>query len=250
MKQLNLDTIVATLEGLEETIIFKLIDRAQFKVNHSVYEPGKSGFVDADNSASLFELRLRYHEEADALFGRFCAPEERPFCKDLPIKKRAVTLPETGLVIDDYDTINLTEDIKKMYIQSIPKLCIAGDDQQYGSSVEHDVYALQAIARRIHFGALYVAECKYQKNPEVYRKIIDQHDEQALLETLTRKDVEQKIIERVKNKVAHVQSGINPQVRRSIDPEIILRLYEEHIIPLTKKGEIVYLLQRKPQVTP
>ena len=39
----GLDTIAAHLEGLEETIISKLIDRAQFAQNLVVYEQGKSG---------------------------------------------------------------------------------------------------------------------------------------------------------------------------------------------------------------
>ena len=74
----ELHLIAAQLEGLEETIITKLIDRAQFKANLVAYEAGKSGFDGAENE-SLFDLRLRYHEEMDAYFGRFCVPEERPF---------------------------------------------------------------------------------------------------------------------------------------------------------------------------
>ena len=83
MSTLNLSTIAAQLEGLEETIIQKLIDRAQFAANAAAYRPGESGFASAGDK-SLFDLRLRYQEEMDAAFGRFKVPEERPFHSDLP----------------------------------------------------------------------------------------------------------------------------------------------------------------------
>jgi chorismate mutase len=244
MTNLNLDTIAATLEGLEETIIYRLIDRAQFKTNDRVYMPGQSGFSNGNDDKSLFELRLQYHEEIDARFGRFCVPEERPFCKDLPSKQREVKIPDPGLHISNYDLVNLTQQIKQMYVDFIPKFCLPGNDLQYGSSVEIDVYALQAICRRIHYGALYVAECKYRNNPDAYKKLIAKEDRGGILELLTRKEIEMKIIERVKSKVAHVQSGVNLKVRRVIDPDVILTFYNEHIIPLTKEGEVLYLLKR------
>ena len=244
MTRLNLDTIAATLEGLEETIIYRLIDRAQFKTNDTVYLPGQSGFRNGNDDKSLFELRLLYHEEIDARFGRFCVPEERPFCKNLPPKQREVTIPDPGLHISNYDLVNLTPEIKKMYVDFIPKFCLPGNDLQFGSSVEIDVYALQAISRRIHYGALYVAECKYQNSPDDYKKLIKDVDKKGILNLLTRKEIEMKIIERVKNKVAHVQSGVNLKVRRVIDPEVILSFYHEYIIPLTKEGEVLYLLNR------
>jgi chorismate mutase len=80
---LEIDTIAARLEGLEETNISKLIDRAQFCVNKRIYRPGESGF-EGENKRSLFLLRLFFHEKIDAQFGRFCVPEERPFFSLLP----------------------------------------------------------------------------------------------------------------------------------------------------------------------
>lgn len=245
MNQLDIHTITATLEGLEETIIFKLIDRAQFKANPLIYEAGKSDFEGTEGKESLFDLRLQYQERMDAQFGRFCVPEERPFCTNLPAPRRRVTIPPTGLRITDYNRVNLTAEIKKMYCIVLPTLCISGDDGQYGSSVEHDVYALQALSRRIHYGALYVAECKYQSNPGSYRTLIKEKDMDKLLPLLTREQVEEKILARVQKKVEQAQAGINTDVRRIVDPECILSIYREYIIPITKKGEILYLLHRE-----
>ena len=246
MSEMTLDIIAAKLEGLEETIIYKLMDRAQFSRNRAVYEKGNSGFSGDTQGLSLFDLRLLYHEEMDAKFGRFLVPEERPFYSELPKSSRdSISSTDTYLNIDDYNTINLGEDIKKVYLEILESLCINGDDGQYGSSVEHDVYALQALSRRIHFGSLYVAESKYRSNPSEYDKLIDREDEDGLMNLLTREVVEEKILLRVKEKVVHIQANINDKVRRRIDPEMVLDFYRKHIIPLTKKGEILYLLNRK-----
>jgi chorismate mutase len=245
----ELANIAALLEGLEETIIFKLIDRAQFKHNPPVYKTGKSGFSGAARQ-SLFSLRLQHQEKMDALFGRFCVPEERPFCKNLPGARRKVSLPATGLHIKNMDAINLTAKIMAAYLKLVPRICRPGSDGHFGSSVEHDVYALQAIARRIHYGALYVGESKFRNDPSRYSKLICSKDRQSMLALLTRKDVEKKIIARIRGKVAASQAKVNRGIRHVVDAGEILRFYRECIIPLTKEGEVLYLLNREVGTQP
>ena len=245
MVSLDLNAIAGTLESLEETIIHKLIDRAQFAANARAYIAGESGFA-GEPERSLFELRLAYQERMDAEFGRFHVPEERPFTHDLPQAKRTVTLPDTGLAAIDYEVVNLCPAIVERYLDAVPRICADGDDGQYGSSVEHDIYALQAIARRIHYGALYVAESKYRDDPRGYRALIECHDTEALMERLTRIAVEERIITRIHRKARQAQEEINLQLRRIVDPELIVTFYRDTIIPLTKQGEIAYLLHRPP----
>lgn len=247
---LDLNYIAARLESLEETIIAKLIDRAQFCVNEIIYEPGKSGF-EGEKSRSLFDLRMHYQEQMDALFGRFCVPEERPFTRNLPPPKRKVNLPDTGLQISNFDNVNFAGPIRSEYMKLVKKICRPGDDGQYGSSVEHDVYAIQAISRRIHFGAFYVAECKYRGDPELFRYYIEKRDLEKLEELVTRKEVEERIIQRVYRKTLEMQKGVNRDVRHVIEAEVMVEFYRDTIIPLTKQGEIVYLLNRdKKPVSP
>jgi len=74
---LDLNYIATRLEGLEETIISKLIDRAQFCVNEPVYEAGKSGFT-GETSRCLFDVRMHYHEQMDALFAGSAPPRSGP----------------------------------------------------------------------------------------------------------------------------------------------------------------------------
>jgi chorismate mutase len=239
----DLEKIAADLESLEETIIARLIDRAQFRRNRQAYLPGRSGF-EGERKASLFAVRLRYQEEMDACFGRFCVPEERPFTGHLPSPRRRVHLPENCLKIDDYDRVNLTAPIQASYLELVEQICPPGDDAQYGSSVEHDVYAIQAISRRIHYGALYVAESKYRANPEAFDALLAAGDRSRLLARLTRAEVEARILDRVAGKVETLQASAAGGTRHRIDPAVVRNYYADWIIPLTKEGQIRYLQQR------
>jgi chorismate mutase len=241
--ELEVNCIAAHLEGLEETIIARLIDRAQFRVNNRIYRSGGSGFEGVPKR-SLFHLRLLFQEKMDAQFGRFCVPEERPFFPRLPKSKRKVKLPETGLNIRDFNDVNLMPAIVSRYIGLIPRICRTGDDGHFGSSVEHDVYAVQAIARRIHYGALFVAESKFRADPEAFTRLIRAGDTAAIIARLTRREVEETIVRRIRDKAGAMQSNVNRDVRQCIDPEVIAEFYRESIVSLTKKGEVLYLMNR------
>lgn len=245
MTPLDLDRIAARLEGLEETIILRLIDRAQFRANLVVYENGRSGFEGAGD-ASLFDLRLRRHEEMDAVFGRFLVAEERPFTAALPASRRRVVLPDQDLAVDDFDAVNLSAEILGAYRALVPRICQPGDDGQYGSSVEHDVHALQAIGRRVHYGAMYVAEAKYRCDPPTYRRLVESGSTSELEARLTRPEVEQRILARVADKAAALQARANMAVRTAVDPLVVQEFYRDAVIPLTRKGEVLYLLARRP----
>jgi len=129
----------------------------------------------------------------------------------------------------------------------VPRFCPPGDDNQYGSSVEHDIFALQAISRRVHYGALYIAEAKYARHPDMYREHIQDNNPDGLMALLTRKDVEERILARVREKVDRLQACVNTEIRTIIPADTVIALYRDFIIPLTKQGEIRYLLQRRPE---
>lgn len=240
---LKLDVIAARLASLEETLIYKLLDRAQFAGNPGAYQPGQSRFVPAEAS-SLFELRLLFQETLDTQFGRYRIPEERPFHQGLPAARRSPPLPETGLVIADLETINVTGAIRKAYLGLVPLLCGDGDDGQWGSSVEHDVICLQALGRRIHYGSLYVAETKFREAPDKFQALVSGRDDAGLMAAITRAEVEERVLARVGAKVEAVQSVSDPALRRLVDPAVVVDFFRHAIIPLTKEGEIRYLYQR------
>jgi len=242
--ELRLEVIASHLAGLEETLIYKLLDRAQFAVNSGAYQPGQSLFVPAE-TASLFELRLRFQETLDTQFGRYLIPEERPFHLGLPAPRRTPPQGETGLSITDLETINVSGPIRQAYLALLADLCPGGDDGQWGSSVEHDVICLQALGRRIHYGSLYVAETKYREDPAKFAALVAAKDEAGLMAAITRSEVEERVLARVRAKVVAVQSVSDPALRRLVDPETVVAFFRSAIIPLTKEGEIRYLYQRR-----
>ncbi len=243
---LDLDLIAARLESLEETIIHRFIDRAQFAYNARAYERGASGFAGGGDEA-LFELRLAAQERMDAEFGRYEVPEERPVLRELPQARRTVYMPPPPLAVDDFNVVNQSALICEAFLAQLPLLCAESDDGQYGSSVEHDVAAIQAIARRVHYGALFVAEAKYRRAPERFGAAAASADREALLEMLTRPEVEAAIIERLGEKVTRLQAHVNRRVRRVIGPEVVVAFYRDTIIPLTKAGQVEYLMARSKQ---
>lgn len=240
---LRLDTIASRLAGLEETLIYKLLDRGQFAGNPGAYAPGQSGFQPTETS-SLFDLRLRFQETLDTQFGRYRIPEERPFHRDLPAPRRIPPQSETGLTITDLETINVSGAIRTAYRGFLPEFCGTADDGQWGSSVEHDVICLQALGRRIHFGALYVGESKYQEDPSRFQGLVNRKDNAGLMAAITRAEVEERVLARVRAKVEAIQSVSDPSLRRLADPEVVVGFFRSAIIPLTKDGEIRYLYQR------
>lgn len=245
----DLIQIASDLESLEETIIARLIDRAQYRRNETAYLPGKSGFR-GETVRSLFALRLWYQENMDARFGRFHVPEERPFNRKLPEAQRAVSLPEHCLDLADYNQVNLTDQILESFLELLPRICRSGDDGQYGSSVENDVYAIQAISRRIHYGAMYVAESKYRTTPDIYRRAISAGDRKAVLAHLTRPEVEAAILRRVAEKTRALQASAKSPIRHTIDPAVVRDYYARHVIPMTKEGQVRYLMNRQAVCPP
>jgi len=241
--ELKLDVIASRLASLEETLIYKLLDRAQFAANPGAYQPGQSRFTPPE-TASLFEIRLRLQENLEAQFGRYLIPEERPFYTKLPPPRRVPPQSDTGLDIADLETINVSGAIRQAYLGLVPALGRPGDDGHWGSSVEHDVICLQALGRRIHYGSLYVAETKFREDPARFSAMVRARDDEGLMAAITRTEVEQRVLARVRAKVEAVQSVSDPALRRLVDPELVVRFFGEAIIPLTKDGELRYLYQR------
>lgn len=237
----NLDRVAAVLEGLEETIIYRLLDRCQFARNAAAYQRGASSLPGLED-CSLLQARLHMQEEMDARFGRFMVPEERPFSAQLPAAQRTPPKASNEFSINNFDVVKQGEAILPAYDGLLTAMCPPGDDGHYGSSVEMDVSALQAIARRIHFGSLYVAESKYRAEPAEYLRLIQKRDQDGLMQLLTRQIVEERILARVREKIDYLQRSVNTRIRRVVDPELIMNFYRITIIPLTKQGEVAWLL--------
>ena len=76
--------------------------------------------------------------------------------------------------------INFNPWIKIAYLNFVRELSPSGNDSQYGNTVLSDIYNLQAISKRIHYGIL-VMEAKYQQNKVVYDTLLKEENDIAIL---------------------------------------------------------------------
>ncbi len=239
---MKLDDVVAKLEAMEDTIIMALLERAQFRQNLVIYEAGRSGMA-SYSALSLFMARLRMVEEIDARMGRFIYPEEKAVSSWLPHRERSCNPPANSLCLPAAQKVNLKWQVILAYFDLILPLCKPGDDGQHGSAVEHDVNAINAMSERVHYGSFYAAEAKFLADREEYTRLIRWRDSNAIMERLTVPEREMMVLNRVDQKTDKHQQDIS-ESRIRVDPRVIVAFYEKSLIPLTKKGQMEYLMAR------
>ncbi|KKK15543.1 hypothetical protein P175DRAFT_0498695 [Aspergillus ochraceoroseus IBT 24754] len=249
-KALDLANIRFQLIRLEDTITFHLIERAQFPLNQTIYVPG--GVKIPGDEVSLMDYVLREQERLQSRVRRYESPDEHPFFPEAledPILQ-PLTYPK---ILHDND-VNVNETIKQRYTADIlPAICPQfggrgdrGETQEnYGSSATCDVNCLQALSRRIHFGK-FVAEAKFQKDPERFARLIKAGDRAGIDRAITDARVEQKVLERLalKAKTYGTDPAFASESGPKIDVNAVQAMYKEYVIPLTKVVEVEYLMQR------
>lgn len=242
-EQLLLENIRSVLNRLEETIIFALIERGQFRVNDAIYRPGAFGNVLKGESLSSYLLHET--EMLHSRMRRYTSPDEHPFYSDLP----EPILPP--LRYDENplhpNTVNINSEIRCIYEKEIvPMICQEGDDQQYGSSAVCDTNCLQSVSRRVHFGK-FVAESKYRAEPQRFDRLIAARDANGIEEIITDHDVEKSVLDRVEKKAGIYLRELQAGGAGKIEPRIVRLIYSRWIIPLNKKVQVLYLLQHRDE---
>lgn len=276
-QKLTLPDLRERLIRQEETIIFSLIERAQFRMNDVIYKPGaftdlpdyslkKSSALSSKTTSSStsgtengeaqnkqavtvsFSQYMLYElERCHARVRRYTSPDEHPFAPAHilpPPVLPPLNYPPT-LVSND---INYNSQIEGVYRSSIlPSICEAGDDQNYGSSATCDAACLQALSKRIHYGK-FIAEAKCQGDEATYERLARAGDRQGIWDLLTDVKVEDIVYKRVENKARNYGSGgvmdAGPRDEFKVDPVVISNLYRDFIIPLTKDVEVDYIVHR------
>ncbi|KAF4317735.1 hypothetical protein BBO99_00007815 [Phytophthora kernoviae] len=258
LKPVKLDDFRNVLIRQEETIIFALIERAQFPGNPEVYVSMKESKSAAFGglkgkyttfNGSLLDFMLLETEKLHALTRRYTSPDENAFFPHL--------LPEPILPIIDYprvlnpNRININDQIMSVYQEKIlPGLTTAtSDDTAYGSTATADIAVLQALSKRIHFGK-FIAEAKFKTETERYTKLILANDADGIMDALTNLAVEKKVLERVQLKASTYGQDPNAPAAApvgqecKVNPQLISDLYRDFVMPLTKEVQVQYLLQR------
>ncbi|KAJ9199453.1 hypothetical protein DTO164E3_695 [Paecilomyces variotii] len=248
-KALDLANIRYQLIRLEDTITFHLIERVQFPLNRTIYVPG--GVKIPGSDLSLMDYMLREQERLQSRVRRYQSPDEYPFFPDA-LEEPILQPLEYPKILHDND-VNVNNIIKKRYVEEIlPAACrkFGREDrgeakENYGSSATCDVSCLQALSRRIHFGK-FVAESKFQKDPERFVKLIKAGDIDGIDAAITDAKVEQKVLERLrlKAKTYGTDPAAPDEANQKINVDAVVSMYKECVIPLTKIVEVEYLMQR------
>lgn len=194
---------------------------------------------------------LREQERLQSRVRRYQSPDEYPFFPD--VLEEPILQPLTYPKILHENQVNVNKTIKERYVDSIlPAICPKlgredrGETQEnYGSAATCDVNCLQALSRRIHFGK-FVAESKFQKDPETFVKLIKAEDRKGIDDAITNAAVEQKVLERLalKAKTYGTDPAFPTENGSKIDVDAVVAMYKEYVIPLTKVVEVEYLMQR------
>jgi chorismate mutase len=220
---LSLDSIRSTLIRQEETIIFAIIERAQYRHNSIVYQPSgfgnlglplgvdpNSDFFQSSTSENLsfLEYLIIGTEALHTSVRRYTSPEEHPFFPQCLPSGPNAALPQLEYPSDllssigNASSINFNPILLKKYVEWIvPSVTKKGDDEQHGSTVLADIAVLQALSKRVHYGK-FVAESKYRSDPEEYQRLVDNNDADGVMELLTNSAVEEKVLRRARLKAA------------------------------------------------
>lgn len=236
---LNLENIRRVLIRQEETIIYALTERAQFKVNPLIY---KGGAIIASFEGSFVDYLLLGTEKLHASVSRYESPDEHPFFDPLPESVlESLDIEETIRPVQ----VNINKKIKKIYEKEIvPAICDSGDDKQYGSSAVCDVNVLQAVSKRIHYGK-FVAESKFLSDPDTFIPLIKNNDSQGICRVITCEETEKRLLDRVEYKASMFGGELDEEREDyKIQPAFVRTIYQKWLIPLTKEVEIQYLLNR------
>nr|KAJ3418930.1 Chorismate mutase 1-like protein [Polyrhizophydium stewartii] len=249
-RTIDLGRLRRELVRIEDSVIFALVERAQFALNAKVYEPGAFAFKDFDGSFLDYFLH-----EIESKVRRYTSPEEHPFTSPLP---ELVLPPLAFPQILAPNDVNVNDRIKAIYINDIlPMICRPGTDDNYGSTATRDVEVLQILSRRIHYGK-FVAEAKFNdpKEHDEYVRLIRAGDRDGIMELLTNRAVEERLLRRLKQKALVYGQEIDdagmpvssPTTRSAPDlripQDMVANMYERFVIPLTKEVEVEYLMQR------
>jgi chorismate mutase len=253
---------------MEDSIIFSLIERSQFKTNSSVYDQDCSQLGEfklhqlkcAGSNGCLGDWFIYQTECLHSQVRRYKHPTEFPFFGPLP----SASMGSTSGGRTDNDAVLasvpaeaiVNQRLLEIYrTKMVPALCEEGDDGNHGSTAVQDVHCLQTMATRIYYG-LFVAESKFRSEREKAEALIRARDREGLMAFITKPEVEARNIRRVilkartfsQNIEAPGEAGqLTPTQENAtykINPDYIGTVFRDFLMPLTRDVEVEYLLAR------
>lgn len=258
---LDLNNIRRSLMRMEDSIIFSLIERSQYKINVPVYEPDCEQLGEfrlhqlksAGSNGCLGDWFIYQTECLHSQVRRYKHPTEFPFFTPLPepylgSTSGARTDAEPILAPVPKEAIVNGKLLEIFRTKIVPTICEEGDDGNHGSTACQDVHSLQTMATRIYYG-LFVAESKFRSEGDKATALIRARDREGLMAFITKPEVEAKNISRVILKAKTFSQNIGKEsedgsTTYKINADYVGTVFREYIMPLTKEVEVEYLLTR------
>lgn len=250
---------------MEDSIIFNLIERSQYKINASVYAPNCEQLGEfklhqlkcAGSSGCLGDWFIYRTECLHAQVGRYQHPTEYAFFGPLPEPTLRSPAPLNQAILAPVPPeAVLNAKLLGIYrSRVVPAMCEVGDDGNHGSTAVQDVACLQAMGTRIYYG-LVCAESKFLSERGRATELIRAGDREGLMEFITVPEIEVQNVQRVILKArtfgqdipAGEAGQLAPEVsegtKRKVDPEYIGAVFRDFLIPLTKEVQVEYLMAR------
>lgn len=227
----SLEVIRKTLKEMEDNIILALIQRSLLKRNQ-----------EGHHYETFLTNLFKGLEQVHALHGRYESPEEHPFYGETKeivpsFQKLRYRYSSNDVLTSNHDLVNFNSDILSYYLENVlPNISEEGVDEHRGTAALIDIQILQEMSRRIHLGKM-VAEAKraglWKNHPD-----FAQHSYEQRLDWITYPQKEEEIIQRIREK-----AGLYLTIREHLDfdPEKIVAVFRDFIIPLTKTVQLAYL---------
>jgi len=265
---LDLGNIRTSLQRMEDSIIFSLVERSQYRTNDAVYAPDCSQLGEfklhqlksAGSNGCLGDWFIYQTECLHSQVRRYQHPTEFSFFGPLPEPSLGVTPAHENDVCKEPILAPVPKEaivnrrLLEIYrSKMIPRLCEGGDDGNYGSTAVQDVHCVQTMATRIYYG-LFVAESKFRTEREKASALIKAEDREGLMAFITKPEVEARNIQRVILKARTFSQDIavdssgkaiqTDEPKYKVNPEFIGDVFRDFIMPLTRDVEVEYLLKR------
>ncbi len=152
--------------------------------------------------------------------------------------KRPLSNAETATLFGTASTIaGRVHILRPLYVNTLlPVLCEPGEDKDCRKCIAADSSCMNALVQRLNL-SVHVAALKLEEIPESLRIPLQNRDPVAMEEAITNHTVEAEVIARTLD-MSHEQhaSGALPQK--------IARLYENWIIPISRKIQVHDLLAK------
>ncbi|CAJ1365585.1 unnamed protein product [Effrenium voratum] len=245
----------SVLQRMEDSIIFSLIERAQYRAHHE--QLGKfrlHQLASVGSNGCLGDWFIYQTECLHSQVRRYEHPTEFAFFGPLPEASlgQAESKPKVLAAVPQEALVN--RKLLELYREKmVSSLCEDGEDGNFGSTAVQDVHVLQTMSTRIYFG-LFVAESKFRSERATAEALIKAKDVEGLMAFITKPEVEKRNVQRVVLKARAFSQNIAGSAEEAptykVNPEYIGTLFQDYIMPLTKDVEVAYLLARLEQPDP